>query len=448
MLMVVLLLALVADALHSRADAQREAQALTSEMEADAAELEVAEDALISEEKGAEAQAKARDEVADLHAKLSELQGLSKKAVVGAIERDLLELESALSSQLEHLSAGDLVAAEEVDEQQTDPAFAAFDERVEAAHDYYAAAAGRSSTISSWGLWLGALFAAVAICVLSWRQELSRRAAREALEHRLRERAAALEELAERHRRLEAMKYSFVAAVSHELRTPLTAIHGSLEMLEDDAAGLPPTAGHLVSVAARSTRRLSRLVDEILDLERLESGQFRFEPEPHDLHVLLLGVVELMAPLAERAGVDLVLDETHAEVVCDGDGVEQTLVNLVGNAIKFSTRGGSIHVEVARRSEEVEVSVRDEGRGIPPDQLGSVFDRFHQVDARADRALGGVGLGLTISRHVVEAHGGRIWVESDGRTGTVFRFTLPLSRPESRDVEAVPPSAGEPVQRV
>ena len=275
------------------------------------------------------------------------------------------------------------------------------------------------------------LIAGLAIGGLSWRHERARRASQRALEQRLRERVAEVAEITERHRQLEAMKYSFVTAVSHELRTPLTAIHGSLEMLEDgDVGQLPPAAARVVAVAARGTRRLSRLVEDIIDLERLESGHFAFHPAPHDLHALLLETVESLAPLTERAGVELVLHETHADVLCDGDRVLQALVNLVGNAIKFTSPGGSIQLEAVRRGEEVEVTVRDEGRGIPAEQLGAVFDRFHQVDTEADQAKGGAGLGLTITRHIVEAQGGRIWVESEYGTGTAFRFTLPLALPE------------------
>ena len=126
----------------------------------------------------------------------------------------------------------------------------------------------------------------------------------------------------------------------------------------------------------------------------------------------------------------MVLHDTHADVLCDGDRVLQALTNLVGNAIKFTAPGGSIQLEVVRRDEEVEVTVRDEGRGIPGEQLDAVFDRLHQVDAQADQAKGGAGLGLTITRHIIEAQGGRIWAESQVGTGTSFRFTLPRARPE------------------
>ena len=246
------------------------------------------------------------------------------------------------------------------------------------------------------------------------------------LERRIQERTAEVAAITERHRQLETMKYSFVSAVSHELRTPLTAIRGSLEVLDDGDAGLlPPPAQRVVSVAARGTKRLSRLVEDIIDLERLESGRFGFRPAAQDLHLLLFDAAESLTPLARASGIDLVVREVHVDVLCDGDRVLQALTNLVGNAVKFTPPGGTIELDVTVRDDEAEVTVRDDGRGIPADQLAAVFDRFHQVDEELDQAKGGTGLGLTITRHVVEGHGGRIWVESELGEGTSFHFTLP-----------------------
>ncbi len=437
LLAVVLGMAVLVDQLHQQSDASRQAQALASWMESDAAELQAAEDAWDGEQ-GLEARQEASDELVDLRTKLTVLQGLSDESIVPAIERDLGTLETALEIQLAHLNAGGLEAMEEVDQQRTDPAFEAFDERVETAHAYFAAAADRSLTISRVGLWLATLIAGVAIGGLSWRQQRAQRAERNEIEQRLRQRAAEVASITEQHRRLDIMKYSFASAVSHELRTPLTAILLALEMLQDgDVGQLPPDVSRVVSVAERGARRLARLVEDILDLERLESGKFGFQLVPHDLHVMLLETVESLAPLAEQAGIELVLHDAHANVLCDGDRVVQALVNLVGNAIKFTSPGGSIHLETVRRDMEVEVTVRDEGRGIPVAELDSVFDRFHQVDAKVDQGKGGVGLGLAITRQLVEAQGGRIWVESEYGVGTAFHFTLPMAVAEPHDSEAL-----------
>lgn len=344
------------------------------------------------------------------------------------MERDLRTVESAFESQLARLRAGDLDAADEVQGLQIDPALVTLNERAEVALDHFEAEATRFALVSDIGLWVAVLTSGLTIAALARLHERGRIAAQAALENRLRERISEVAEVTERHRQLEDMKYSFVTAVSHELRTPLTAIRGSLEMLEDgDVGALPPAAARLVLVAARGTRRLSRLVDEIIDLERLESGDFRLHLAPQDLSTLILNSVESLEPLTEHAGVELVLHEMHAEVMCDGDRILQVLDNLVGNAIKFSAPGDSIYLEAVRRGEHVEMTVRDQGRGIPSEQLGAVFDPFHQVDAVADQAKGGAGLGLTITRRIIVAHGGQIWVESKCGTGSTFHFTLPLA---------------------
>lgn len=445
LLVIVLGSVMVVDQLHDQANVQRQAQVEATELEQDAAELRVGVDALMTGRHVVEAGTEISDELADLSAASTALRELSDSAAASAVERELRTVEQALRSQLASVQAGDLETAAKIDEERTQPALDAFDERVESASGYYAIAADRSSRVSDMGLWAAMLAAGLAIGGLSWRHERARRAVQRGMEQRLRDRAAEVAEITERHRKLEALKYSFVTAVSHELRTPLTAIHGSLEMLEDgDAGRLPPQVARVVSVAARGTRRLTRLVEDIIDLERLESGRFGFHPAPHDLHDLLLETVESLAPLTDHAGVELELHETHADVLCDGDRVLQALTNLVGNAIKFTSRGGAIHLEAVRRGDEVQVTVRDEGRGIPTEELGAVFDRFHQVEPEADQAKGGAGLGLTITRHIIEAHGGRIWVESQVGTGTAFSFTLPLAFPESH----APEGAERPVEPV
>jgi len=437
LLVIVLGSVLLVAELHERGDVQQQAHIVASELQQDAAELRVGWDALMVGESTLDEMGEVHDELRDLHAAATELQELSDDVVALEIERDLLTLDSAMESLLAAFRAGQVGAAEEVQAERAVSALDAFDARVDTANDHYEAAAARAYQEGEVGLWAAMLIAGLAVGGLSWRHEQIRRASHRALETRLEERVAEVAEITEQHRRLEAMKYSIVSAVSHELRTPLTAIQMSLEMLEEGYAGdLPATAIESVAVAARGSRRLSRLVENVIDLERLESGRFAFHPSPHDLQALLLETVETLTPLIERGGIELVLQETHANVWCDGDRVLQALVNLVGNAIKFSTRGSPIYLETVQRGDEVEVTVRDEGRGIPRDQLDTVFDRFHQVDAVADQRSGGAGLGLTITRHIVEAQGGRIWVESEFGVGTAFRFTLPLILPDPHDPKA------------
>ena len=225
---------------------------------------------------------------------------------------------------------------------------------------------------------------------------------------------------------VDRMKREFVSTVSHELRTPLTAIRGSLEMLADgDTGELPEQAQHVLEMAVRGSERLTRLVNDILDVERLDSGSFDVRPTPQDVAPLVASTVASLRPLARESGVRLVADHVSGRALCDGDRLVQALTNLVGNAVKFTPPGHSVEVLATRHGHEVLFAVRDEGRGIPADQLDSIFDRFHQVADTDARDKGGSGLGLTITKSIVERHGGHISVESTPGSGSIFRFSLP-----------------------
>jgi PAS domain S-box-containing protein len=226
---------------------------------------------------------------------------------------------------------------------------------------------------------------------------------------------------------VDLMKQEFVSAVSHELRTPLTAIRGSLELLADGAAGELPEAAHqIVAMAERGSQRLTRLVNDIIDIERLEAGSFSVEPKPQPIEPLVQSTVRSLLALAEQGHVRLLVGEAHGHALCDADRVVQALVNLVGNALKFTAPGGAVRINAVPENHEVVLSVRDEGRGIPPEELDSIFERFHQVSSADAREKGGTGLGLTITKSIVERHGGRIWVDSEIGIGSTFWFTLPL----------------------
>jgi len=229
------------------------------------------------------------------------------------------------------------------------------------------------------------------------------------------------------HRRLDSMKQHFVSAVSHELRTPLTAIRGSLEMLSDGEVGeLPLRAQPVVAIASRGSERLSRLVNDIIDLERLESGSFGFHPVPCELYPVLKDAADSLAPLSSAAGVRVLVSPVVAQVECDIDRVTQALVNLIGNALKFTAPGGTVLVAAERSGEAVQISVTDTGRGIPEAELAAIFEPFHQIDPDEARQAPGTGLGLAITQGIVQAHGGRIWAESVPGKGSTFHFTLPL----------------------
>jgi PAS domain S-box-containing protein len=229
-------------------------------------------------------------------------------------------------------------------------------------------------------------------------------------------------------REVERMKDEFVSVVSHELRTPLTALRGSLGLLAGGRAGpVDDSARRLLEIAVQNTDRLVRLINDILDLERIRSGRDQVKPRPVHAPELVRQAVELMDAVAARSGVRLAADVAPVTVMADADRVLQVLTNLVSNAVKFSAPGGEVRVEAREHGGEALFEVRDRGRGIPPGKLESIFGRFQQVDSSDSRAMGGTGLGLAICRGIVAEHGGRIWAESTLGEGSSFRFTLPLA---------------------
>ncbi|MEH1941837.1 MAG: response regulator [Nostoc sp.] len=228
-------------------------------------------------------------------------------------------------------------------------------------------------------------------------------------------------------KQIERMKDEFVSVVSHELRTPLTSIHGSLGML---ASGLLPTDSEqgkrLLQIAADSTERLVRLINDILDIERIESGQAKMEPEICDIVDLIAQAVNVMQPLADKAGVMLSISALSAQVLADCDRIVQTLTNLLSNAIKFSSARSTVWLGAQQQGNEVVLTVKDTGRGIPADKLESIFERFQQVDSSDSRNHDGTGLGLAICKSIMQQHSGRIWAESTLGKGSTFYITLSL----------------------
>jgi len=252
-------------------------------------------------------------------------------------------------------------------------------------------------------------------------------------------------------RAVEKLKNEFISVVSHELRTPLTSIRGSLALLDGGACGvLEPSGSRMVTLALQASERLTRLIDDLLDIERLESGALTMEYQECDAARLVDAALREMRGLAQQHDVELVRSETAGRVLADPDRIVQTLTNLISNAVKFSPAGSRVTLGAAPvgarggadvRAPLVEFSVADEGRGIPPENLEAVFERFEQVDSSDSRQRGGTGLGLAICRNIVERHGGRIWATSEVDRGSDFRFVLPA-------VAADPPvPAGAPPVR-
>ncbi|RUO92137.1 response regulator [Corallococcus sp. AB018] len=243
---------------------------------------------------------------------------------------------------------------------------------------------------------------------------------------------------------VERMKNEFVSTVSHELRTPLTSIRGSLGLLENGIVGeLPSQALDMVRIARTNTERLIRLINDILDLEKMESGMLELKLQPQAAQDLVEATLAGVQGMAEAAHVTLRSDvEGAPQVKGDRDRLIQVLTNLVSNAIKFSPQGASVVVAAGFTVDgRVRFSVTDQGSGIPEEKLPRLFGRFQQLDASDTRSKGGTGLGLAISQAIVEQHGGRIEVSSPPGRGATFHFTLealrapsvaPLPRDESR----------------
>jgi len=228
-------------------------------------------------------------------------------------------------------------------------------------------------------------------------------------------------------RALDRMKDEFISTVSHELRTPLTSLRGALGLLAGGAlSARPEKTQQMLDIAIGNTDRLVRLVNDILDLERISSGKTELHSTMCSAEDLLRRAASVQQAHAPKPNIRIFFAANGVSVWADPDRILQTLNNLISNAIKFSPPGSEIHL-TARNLDENEalIEVRDQGRGIPADKLEHIFERFQQGDASDSRALGGTGLGLAICRSIITQHGGRIWATSAPDQGTTFHFTLP-----------------------
>ncbi len=231
-----------------------------------------------------------------------------------------------------------------------------------------------------------------------------------------------------REKELDQMKTQLLSIVSHELRTPLAAIKGfATTLLRDDVSWDEATQRDFVKIIDEESDRLGELIDNLLDMSQAEVGTLRIDQEPVHLRNLVREAKDRAARRSEAHWFVVDLPSHLPRVLADPRRVRQVLNNLLENAIKYSPNGGQITITCEVEVDHVVVSVADQGQGIPPEYLDRIFDRFFQVDSKSTRKTGGIGLGLSIAKGIVEAHGGRIWAESTPGQGSIFRFTLPLA---------------------
>ena len=234
-----------------------------------------------------------------------------------------------------------------------------------------------------------------------------------------------------KQKELDQLKDGFVANVSHELRTPLVAMDKSLSLILNKSAGeISPTQEQFLSIAQRNLKRLSLLINDLLDLSKLEAGKMELKHQPSSIEKIIEESVEGLNTWATTKSIEIMkkIQEGLPQVNVDPNRIIQVLNNLIGNAIKFTPNNGNITVEAnfQKEKEEIEISVRDTGTGIPKENLPKIFNKFFQVSERLPSDVSGTGIGLSIAKEIVELHGGRIWVESKEGQGAKFIFALPL----------------------
>ena len=244
----------------------------------------------------------------------------------------------------------------------------------------------------------------------------------------LRELAAAFNFMCQKLNELEKMKTDFFASMSHELRTPLTSIkEGTGLLLEGVGGATTEKQRRLLTIVAEESHRLINLVNSLLDLSKMEAGMMSYNFERSGLTPLINKAVVEITPLLEAKEIKLETDIADAlpTVRIDRERVLQALRNLIGNAVKFTPKAGRVRVVVRSLDDKIEVSVRDTGPGIAPEQLKTIFDKFHQGALNGGFSANGTGLGLAIAKHIITSHGGHIWAENDPVQGSTFVFVLP-----------------------
>jgi len=228
-------------------------------------------------------------------------------------------------------------------------------------------------------------------------------------------------------KRLERIRQDFVANVSHELRTPLTTIRGYVEALQDDSLENGVQAKQFLQIIERHTQRMEKIVSDLLLLSEIESPERMMRKDPVHIEELISSVVDALRPMAEskQQTVQMEVASGLPPLRADSQKIHQVITNLLHNAICYTPEKGNIFIEAKAVEKGTQVSVSDNGIGIPPEDIPRIFERFYRVDKGRSRDLGGTGLGLSIVKHIVEAHGGRVGVESKPGQGSRFSIFLP-----------------------
>ena len=257
----------------------------------------------------------------------------------------------------------------------------------------------------------------------TWRaqQELEKK-----VEERTRELTFALEEV----KKVSKRKTDFISSVSHELRTPLTSIKGYAAILLEEKLGhLPTEVKERLARINHHSDELAHMVNDLLDIARIEAGKTVMKIEEQNLKTIIDTVYDLILIQCKNKNIDLVseVSKNIPSVMVDRNQIERVLINLLGNAIKFTPQNGKITIKANRKNGMVQIDVQDAGIGIPPDALSSIFEEFYRVDNRINQQEKGTGLGLSLVKHIIEAHKGKIWVESKFGKGSTFSFTIPVS---------------------
>jgi two-component system, OmpR family, phosphate regulon sensor histidine kinase PhoR len=235
-----------------------------------------------------------------------------------------------------------------------------------------------------------------------------------------------------RLKELEKVRRDFVANVSHELRTPLTMIKGYSETLIE-GAWKEDVAYAFIQVIKRHTDRLTKIVEDLLTLSKIESMEVPLKLEKIEVSEFVREMIDFLREASDKKGISIVFDQIPSSVTVEADRslLEQVFINILDNAIKYTPEGGRIEISSQLKGQEILVAIRDNGIGIPKEDVIRIFERFYRVDKGRSQEMGGTGLGLSIVKHIIQAHGGRVWAESEMGKGSTFFFTIPIPSPKS-----------------